>query len=190
MTRLQPLPFAEWDVDAISVVMGGRPLAPSNVLGMFANHPELAKPFLTYNAYLLGRTSTIAPHTRELAILRVAWRRRCRYEWAQHVRLARRAGVTDEEIARIRAGVTDQETGTAPGDGIVGLVIAAVDELDAHSTLSDDTYQALADKFDDRQLMDLVFTIGTYGLLAMAFNAFGLELDPGLSDEGFDTADD
>jgi len=38
--------------------------------------------------------------------------------------------------------------------------------------------------------MDLVFTIGTCGLLAMAFNTFGLELDPGLSDEGFDTTDE
>ena len=187
MTRLQPLPFDKWDTGALSVVMPpGRRLRPSNALGLFANHPELAKPFLTYNAYLLGRTATITPHIRELAILRVAWRRRCQYEWAQHVRLARKAGVTDEEIARIRAGATSEET----GDGIVGLVIAAVDELDAHSTLSDETYRALADKFDDRQLMDLVFTIGTYGLLAMAFNAFGLELDPGLSDEGFDTADD
>jgi len=31
--------------------------------------------------------------------------------------------------------------------------------------------------------MDLVFTVGAYDLLAMAFNTFGLELDPGL--EGF-----
>jgi 4-carboxymuconolactone decarboxylase len=36
---------------------------------------------------------------------------------------------------------------------------------------------------DQRQLMDLVFTVGAYDLLAMAFNSFGLELDPGL--EGF-----
>jgi AhpD family alkylhydroperoxidase len=177
VTRLAPLPFAEWDMDAISAVAPGRQLGPSNVLGLFANHPALAKAFLGYNAYLLGRASTIPPYTREVAILRVAWRRRCRYEWAQHVQIARRAGVSDEEIARIRAGDTDDES--------VGQIIAAVDELDAHSTLSDETYQALAGKFDDRQLMDLVFTIGTYGLLAMAFNAFGLGLDPGLSDEGF-----
>ena len=177
MTRIQPLPFDEWDLDAISVVAPGRQLGPSNVLGLFANHPALAKAFLRYNAYLLGRDLTIPPHIRELVILRVAWRRRCRYEWAQHVRIARRAGLSDEQIARIRAGDTDDES--------IGQIIAAVDELDAHSTLSDETYQALAGKFDDRQLMDLVFTIGTYGLLAMAFNAFGLELDQGLSDEGF-----
>jgi AhpD family alkylhydroperoxidase len=181
MTRIAPLPYDEWDLEAISVVAPGRQLGPSNVLGLFANHPALAKAFLGYNAHLLGRDSTIPPRTRELAILCVAWRRRCRYEWAQHVRIARRAGVTDEEIARIRAGVT--------GDEGAGLIIAAVDELDANSSLSDETYRALAGEFDDRQLMDLVFTIGTYGLLAMAFNTFGLELDPGLSDEGFDATD-
>jgi AhpD family alkylhydroperoxidase len=193
VTRIQPLPFGEWDLDAISVVAPGRQLGPSNVLGLFANHPALAKAFLGYNAHLLGRDSTIPPHTRELAILRVAWRRRCRYEWAQHVRIARRAGVTDAEIAMVRAGAGDGAgagAGAAPGHEITALIITAVDELDANSGLSDATYQALADKFDDRQLMDLVFTIGTYGLLAMAFNAFGLDLDPGLSDEGFDSTNE
>ena len=32
----------------------------------------------------------------------------------------------------------------------------------------------------------VVFTIGNYGLLAMAFNTFGLELDPGLTADDFD----
>ena len=193
MTRIQPLPFDEWDLDAISVVAPGRQLGPSNVLGLLANHPALAKAFLGYNAYLLGRDSTIPPHIRELAVLRMAWRRRCRYEWAQHVRIARRAGVTDAEIAMVRAGADARAgagDGDAPGHEITALIIAAVDELDANSGLSDGIYQALADKFDDRQLMDLVFTIGTYGLLAMAFNAFGLDLDPGLSDEGFDSTNE
>ena len=195
MTRIQPLPFDEWDLDAISVVAPGRQLGPSNVLGLFANHPALAKAFLRYNAYLLGRDSTIPPHIRELAILRVAWRRRCRYEWAQHVRIARRAGVTDAEIAMVRAGAgvgagSGAGAGDARGHEITALIIRAADELDANSGLSDGIYQALADKFDDRQLMDLVFTIGTYGLLAMAFNAFGLDLDPGLSDEGFDSTNE
>jgi 4-carboxymuconolactone decarboxylase len=182
VTRLAPVPFEEWDTDAISVIMGGRPLVPSNVLGLFANHPALAKAFLTWNGYLLSRATTIAPRIRELAILRIAWRRRCRYEWAQHVPIARKAGVTDAEIARVRAGAS----GEAGGD-VVGLVIAAVDELDARAELTDETYQALTGMFDARQVMDLVFTAGTYGVLAMAFNTFGLELEPGLSDEGFDT---
>jgi AhpD family alkylhydroperoxidase len=175
MSRITPLPYAEWDTEALSVLAPGRKLPPNNVLGLLARHPELARAFLTFNAHLLT-ASTLPTRIRELAILRIAWRRRCRYEWAQHVRIARRAGVTDEEIAEVRVGAATP-------------INRAVDELDEDSCLSDETYQALADELDDRQLMDLVFTIGTYGLLAMAFNTFGVELEPGLSDENFDSAD-
>lgn len=168
--RIPPLPYEEWDFEALSVLSPGRKPPPNNVFGLLARHPQLARAFLTFNAHLF--TSTLPARTRELAILRVAWRRRCRYEWAQHMRIARRAGVSAAEIEQVRAG-----TPTA--------LNRAVDELDTGSRLSDETYQALAAGLDDRQLLDLVFTIGTYGLLAMAFNTFGVELEPGLGDEGF-----
>jgi 4-carboxymuconolactone decarboxylase len=170
--RLPPLPYAEWDTSALSVLAPGRRLPPSNALGLLARHPALARAFLTFNVHLLS-ASSLPPRVRELAILRVAWRRRCRYEWAQHVAIARRAGITDDEIAQVRAADST-------------LISRAVDELDEGSCLSDETYQALAAELDDRQLLDLVFTIGTYALLAMTFNTFGVELDPGLSDENFE----
>ncbi|HEX3921021.1 MAG TPA: carboxymuconolactone decarboxylase family protein [Streptosporangiaceae bacterium] len=170
--RIPPLDYAEWDTEALSVIAPGRRLPPSNVLGLFARHPALARAFLTFNAHLLG-TSTLPPRTRELAILRIAWRRRCRYEWAQHVAIARRAGVTAEEIAQVRSGAATP-------------LNRAVDELDEHSGLSDHAYRALAAELDDRQLMDLVFTVGAYALLAMAFNTFGVELEAGLPDEDFE----
>jgi alkylhydroperoxidase family enzyme len=58
---------------------GGRP-APVNVLGLFAQHPALARAFLGYSRHLTGPSSTVDRRTRELVVLRVAWRRRCRYE--------------------------------------------------------------------------------------------------------------
>ena len=176
MSRIPPVPYEKWDeetLDALSVLAPGRKLPPSNVLGLFAQHPDLARAFLTFNKHLLF-ASTLPAKTRELAILRVAWRRRCRYEWAQHLLIAKRAGITDEEIAQVRA----DPTSTA--------LARAVDELDTDSRLSDRTYAELAADLDDRQLMDLVFTVGAYGLLAMAFNTFEVELDPGLSAENFD----
>lgn len=166
MNRIDPVPYAEWDTDALSVLAPGRKLPPSNVLALLAKHPDLARSFLTFNKHLLD-SSTLPKRTRELAILRVAWRRRCRYEWAQHVLIARRAGVTDAEIAEVRAG---SDT----------LINRAVEELETGSCLSDKTYATLAEDLDDRQLMDLVFTVGAYGLLAMALNSFEVELDPGL----------
>ncbi|MFI1212982.1 carboxymuconolactone decarboxylase family protein [Streptomyces sp. NPDC020802] len=172
MTRLPPVPYEEWDAEALSPLTGGRKPPPSNALGLLVNHPDLAKAFLTFNIHLLARNS-LPTRTRELAMLRVAWRRRCRYEWAHHVRLGRKAGVTEEELAQVRSGADT-------------LVNRAVDELDAASTLSDATYGELAKEMDERQLMDFVFTVGAYGLLAMAFNTFGLELEPGLDDGGFE----
>ncbi len=40
--------------------------------------------------------------------------------------------------------------------------------------MTDATWAALSTRLDERQRMDLVFTIGCYGLLAMAFNTFGV----------------
>lgn len=181
MSRIPPLPYEEWDTDALAVIAPGRKLPPNNVLGLLARHPDLARAFLTFNMHLLT-ASTLPPRIRELAILRVSWRRHCRYEWAHHVRIARKAGVTDEEIDAVRAGLPTP-------------LAVAVDELEENSRMSDAAYEALAAELDDRQLMDLVFTVGAYSLLAMAFTTFGVELEPELSDEGFgedrtDSADD
>ena len=170
--RIAPLPHAEY-LKALGSSAPDPQKPPSNALGLLARHPDLAKAFLVFNRYLLT-DSTLPKRTRELVILRVAWRRRCRYEWAQHVLLARRAGITDEEINLVRAG--------APTP-----LNRAVDELETDSRLSDATYKALGAELDDRQLMDLVFTVGTYGVLATAFNTFDVELDPGIPDENFNS---
>ncbi|WP_460071408.1 carboxymuconolactone decarboxylase family protein [Streptomyces sp. YKOK-I1] len=172
MTRLPPVPYEDWDAEALKPLTGGRKVPPSNALGLLVRHPRLAKAFLTFNTHLLLRNS-LPPRTRELAILRVAWRRGCAYEWAQHVLIGRQAGLTDEELTEVRTGSPT-------------LVNRAVDELDATSALSDAVYEELAKELDEHQLMDFVFTVGAYGTLAMAFNTFGLELDEGLPDGGFD----
>lgn len=175
MSRLPPVPHDQWDDDAFAAMARGQKLPPSNALGLLAHHPDLAKAFLGFNLHLLG-ASTLPKRIRELAVLRVAWRRRCQYEWAQHLLIAKRAGVTDEEIDQIRAGADTP-------------INRAVAELETDSTLSDATYQLLSADLSDRQLMDLVFTVGAYGLLAMAFNTFEVELDPGFSVENFTYTD-
>ena len=54
-------------------------------------------------------------------------------------------------------------------------MLRAVDELGDTCNLSDRTWARLGEHLDERQLMDLVFTIGAYSLLAMALNTFGVE---------------
>lgn len=176
-SRLSDLPYEEWDFEKLAEISPGIKPPEMSVVGFFAHHPELAQPFLVWNHYVNSRRSTLSRETREIAILRVAWIRRSRYEWAQHLKIARRAGVTDDTITAIRSGKRP---------GIAGLIIAAVDELTESSQISDDTYAALSEEFSEKQLIDLIFLIGTYSTLSMAFNTFRVPLDPGLDDEHFD----
>jgi alkylhydroperoxidase family enzyme len=146
-----------------------------NVLGTLARHPSLMHAFHTFNGHILS-SSTLTPRQRELLILRVAALREAEYEWEQHVIIAGDAGIAHEEIARIRLGA--DAPGWSPLDA---AMLRAVDELVRDALVSDVTWSALAETFDDQQLMDLVFTVGAYDLLAMAFRSFGIELDQDLA---------
>jgi hypothetical protein len=46
--------------------------------------------------------------------------------------------------------------------------------------VSDATWSALAEELDEQQMMDLVFTVGAYEVLAMALRSFGVVLDADL----------
>jgi 4-carboxymuconolactone decarboxylase len=172
VTRLTPLPADQWDDDvrrALSPLLSAERANPhdaGNVLGTLVRHTALTRAYLTFNAYLL-RDSTLSDRVREVALLRVVHRRACDYLWAHHIPIAQRAGLTAADIDGIRhghlAGELDQ------------LVVRTVDELDEHSTVSDATWTALSRQFDDQGRMDLVFTIGGYGLLAQAVNTFGVQ---------------
>lgn len=168
MSRLTPLPYDEWDFEALAEISPGMKPPEMSVVGFFAHHPELARPYLTWNHYVNSRRSTLPRRIREIAILRVAWIRHSDYEWGQHLKIAARAGIGDDTVTEIRSG---------KGAGITGLVIAAVDELTASSAIGDETYAALAEEFSEKQLIDLVFLVGTYSMLSMAFNTFGVELE-------------
>ncbi|MEZ0366917.1 carboxymuconolactone decarboxylase family protein [Mycobacterium sp. pUA109] len=172
--RLGPLPADRWD-DAVQHALA--PMLPTerrtpdgagNALATLVHHPDLTRAFLRFNVHLLYR-STLPERLRELAILRVAHRRGCSYEWAHHVTMGKAAGLTDDDIADLQHG--------AARDPLDAAVLTAVDELDDKSCLSEATEVALTEHLTERQCLDLVFTIGCYTTLAMAFNTFGVDLE-------------
>ena len=152
----------------------GRSGRASHILGIFSWHPDLAKAWFTFNNHLFH--SALLEAGPELVTVRIGWVRRGGSEWAQHVRMAKSAGIWDEEVDAIMAGPDSPVWG--PRDT---ALLRAVDEIAADRYVSDQTWKRLTEDFDRQQLMDLVFTIGAYDLMAMAFNTFGLELDPGLT---------
>jgi AhpD family alkylhydroperoxidase len=166
--RLQPLPADQWDEATRQALSAMRGADTNNALSTFAHHPALAKAFLKFNVHLL-MSSTLPPRIRELAILRVAHRRDCAYEWSHHVSMAKDEGVTDDQIDAVKKGEA--------ADPFDRAVITAVDELEEYSQMSDQTWAALGERLNDQQRMDFIFTVGCYTLLAMAFNTFGVELE-------------
>ena len=172
--RLQPLPADEWD-EAVRRSLSSM-LPPErcnaenagNLMSTLVRHPKLTHAFLRFSGYLLFG-STLPARIREQAILRVAHRRGCAYEWSHHVDIAKEVGLSEAEIAATQTGEATDE--------LDRLVLNAVDELEEKSNLSDRTWTGLCEQLDERQRMDLIFTIGGYAALAMAITTFGLEVE-------------
>lgn len=186
--RIRPLPPEQWSREMHRAMAALRPPDASpasaprgqdrpkglNVLGTLARHPALTRAFFTFNGHLLSG-STLTARQRELLVLRVARLRDCAYEWAQHVVLAQDAGLTRGEIDRIADGPEARGWST-----LERAMLQAVDELVRDAVVAAPTWAVLAGHLDEHQLMDLVFTIGAYEMLAMAFRSFGIELDDDL----------
>jgi alkylhydroperoxidase family enzyme len=181
--RLAPLALERWDDETHAAfraaypriadrLLSGGPLP--NVLTTLMHHPALSGPFLSYNRVLLEKP-TLGHRLRELMVLRIAWRTRQIYEWAQHVNLASRYSITPADIEAIVEGRRADAWTPLEAD-----LVAATDQLLDRYRVDDDTWARLAAQLEPRQLVEVVFVVGTYTCLAMAFNSFGLQLDPGL----------
>jgi AhpD family alkylhydroperoxidase len=143
-------------------------------MGVLAHHPELADAYNQLIRHALYFT-TLTPRERELLVLRVAHVRDAAYEWAQHVYQAEVAGLNAEEVARVRQGPEAPEW-----DPHERALLSAADELLADARIAETTYAALTGTFDTQQMMDVVFTVGTYETFAMAMRTFDVELDDDL----------
>jgi alkylhydroperoxidase family enzyme len=148
--------------------------APLNIFRTLAHAPEALTAFLAWGSYILSKRNSLPAREREIVILRTGFLCRSGYEWTQHVPIAERAGLTAEEIARIKHGAD------APGwSGADVALLQACDDLHARQHVSDKTWRALTAHFTQRQCMDLVFTAGQYTQVSMMLNTFGVQLDAG-----------
>ena len=183
--RFEPITAEEWGDDeyaAFGTLLGipgdqvpragsGERFDPLKfpVMGMLAHHPALAKVFLRFNNYQLFR-GTLPDRLRELAILRTAHTRRSPYEWGEHVRIGMEAGITADEVDALGRG----------NDGFEGtdlLVLQATDELLADHRMTT-TWDPLLQAVGKHPAIELIFVVGTYATLSMAFETWGLPPSP------------
>jgi alkylhydroperoxidase family enzyme len=173
--RVPPLADSDFDDETRDFVHNasrdGRVL---NIYRTLAAHPKLLKRWGVFGTHVLYK-NTIPAREREILILRVGWLCRSEYEWGQHVIIARAAGVTDTEIARVKEG--PGADGWSDADA---ALIRAADELHSDSFISDSTWRTLSITWNTQQLIDIIFTVGQYHTVSMALNTLGVQLDEGV----------
>ncbi|MGI8506529.1 MAG: carboxymuconolactone decarboxylase family protein [Solirubrobacteraceae bacterium] len=145
---------------------------PPNVFTTLARHRRLFRRWLRFAGALMPG-GLLARSDSEVVILRVAHNCGCEYEWHHHERLGRLAGLSAEEVQRVRRG--------ADADGWserCSLLLAAADELHAQRTISDPLWGRLAQQLSQRELIELCLLVGHYEMLAMTLNALQVRPDP------------
>jgi 4-carboxymuconolactone decarboxylase len=154
-----------WDAIAGS---RGDVIGPFRVL---LHSPELARRVAEVGAFVRFESSVPAVD-RELAILVAARTLDCRFEWAAHAPLARRAGVREEAIAAV-AGRRAPRGLTATEAEVFAYTV----QLLRDHRVEPAAFAALRDRLGLRALVELNTAIGYYGLIAATLNAF--EVEPG-----------
>jgi 4-carboxymuconolactone decarboxylase len=160
--------FAQWT--------GGmfRDADKNPVLRTFAHHPALANAFSQLNVHLLA-ANTLPVKLRQIAIMRTAWLTKATYMWSSHLQTSQRVGCSPDMFGPIQRGPDDPYF-----TAFERSVMLATEDLVRHWCLSDAHWQALAAEWDERQLLDFLFTVGCYVMSAGVMRSTGAERQPDL----------
>ncbi|HEY9218272.1 MAG TPA: carboxymuconolactone decarboxylase family protein [Phenylobacterium sp.] len=171
--RIKPVSDAELDADQKELLepFNGRVL---NIFRTLVRAPKAMRGFMGWGNYVLSRRNELPAREREIVILRIGYLCKSGYEWTQHVPIGERAGLTKDEVARIKTGAD------APGWSEADqALLRASDELHHDQFITPATWEALRRCFSEKQCMDVVFTAGQYTQVSMMLNTFGVQLDEG-----------
>lgn len=139
------------------------------VLRTFAHHPQLANAFSPLNIHLLSH-NTLPVKLRQIAIMRTAWITKAVYMWSSHLQTSVRCGLSPEMYGPIQRGADDPYF-----TEFERVVIRATEDLVRDHKVSDANWQALSAEWDEKQLLDFLFTVGCYAMVAGVMRSTGAE---------------
>jgi 4-carboxymuconolactone decarboxylase len=170
MSRI-PLASIEQQPEPIREFMARR--GNLNVFRLLTNAPNV---FVGWTQMVdeLFDSPTFNLRTREVVILRVAHLQGSRYELAQHVGIARGAGLTEQQINAI---IDTDDLDGAGFSRTERTVLDVTTELCSTHRLRDDTFATAHAAFGDEALTELLMIISCYYGLALVLNAVDLDVD-------------
>ena len=139
------------------------------VLRTFAHHPQLANAFSPLNIHLLS-TNTLPVKQRQIAIMRTAWITKAVYMWSSHLNTSVRCGLSPDMYGPIQRGADDPYF-----TDFERVVIRATEDLVRDQKISDANWHALMAEWDEKQMLDFLFTVGCYVMVAGVMRSTGAE---------------
>lgn len=174
-------------VPLASEALGERELAVIDRLRELTAHPPdtPVHPFFStlahqpqfFEAYMQLGISAMASarlpqRTRELIILRTGWLCGAPYQFGEHVRTAKKIGMTEADIERVKRG--------SPAEGwddADRAILKAAEELHADAMISDATWAALSERLSPCELIELMMIVGHYHTTAFIQNSLRIRLN-------------
>jgi alkylhydroperoxidase family enzyme len=144
---------------------------PPNLYRALANHPRLVAAWTEFSKMLRHDTRT-PRDLRELVILRGAQLMRSEYEWAQHLAMARKAGVTEAQVGAL-AGWRSSKV----FDGRQKAALALAEAV-TEGRVSDDVYAEARRHFDEHDYVELAAVAAFYAMVGRMLDAMGVQLEP------------
>jgi len=142
---------------------------PLNLFRMLAHSPPVLSGFVKLGGALL-QDCTLDPRLRELAIVRVGLLAGASYEVDKHTAIARAVGLSDAELRALQPGESPHALSDA-----ARAVMELTDELFGGVRAGDAVLTRVRQHLDDRQLVELVVTIGYYGLVCRVLETLGVD---------------
>lgn len=139
-----------------------------------AHHPNVLKGVCALVESLLFQ-STVPIRLRELMIMRIAWVTQSSYEWAQHWRIARNAGVPDEDLLAVRDW--RRSARLQPADR---AVLGAVDDTLQGGKVSDAVWHECAQHLDRPALIEMTAAIGFWHMFSELLRTLEVPLEEGV----------
>jgi len=148
---------------------------PPNLYKQLANHPKVIAAWNEF-ARTLRHDSRTPRALRELMILRGAQLMRSEYEWAQHLKMARKAGVRDAQLAELAEWRASDEF-TGKEKAALGLAEAVT-----KGHVPDDVYAAAMQHFDHQDYVELAVMAAFYAMVARVLDAMHVQLEDDFKD--------
>lgn len=154
------------------------PWSKMNWVNVLANDPGLYRVYQPLIEKIVAKSS-LPVRDRQLLCLRTLTLGNDVYEVTHHELISKSAGLSDAEIAAMRAGEGPELS------AFDKVLVSAAEKLVASQHIDDATWNALAERYSKVQLMELVILVGTYLTMAMVTRNYEIPLEDDETFQGF-----